>query len=761
MADDGTAADGADIPDLGDRFGLVGVLGRGGMATVWLAEDRLRNERVALKVLHGHLAAEARWRRRLRREIAAASRVRHPAVLAARELHEHAGRLFLSLPVFDGGTLEEAVGAGPLSADELDHLARALIGALAAAHRVGVVHRDVSPRNVLWSDAGDAALVDFGLASLAESSGASSTAALGTAGFAAPEIVRGVRTDPRSDLYGLGATLYFAASGAGPFADVTAAASIERQIEGRFTPLGRRRPELPERLTSLVDALLASSPSARPQTASEAADWLDGRRPSLPVARPRAVPTAIGAAGLPAGDHTVIVEELREDRKRRRAARRSLGRRSGEAQAVWINRFLAAFPGDVRSPEQVLAAAVAAEANLPADALAVTPNLFARSFRLVEGVSEVAAARLARSALEAGFDARITDKKPLRAPTWVWLAPLVLTLVWLGWKGLDVAMAVAPWLSMPAEWAYIAMMVAAFFLFSGLAAGIRAFVDGGTTGLPLAYRRDLRLHLAPHGAHLAGALSGHVGPPPVHEVVPPDPVPPSVIESVRARLAALLDSVAGSGHLPGPAASDLRATVRRLETHVGALEGSLGTPVPLDLAAIGRIDARLVRLETLRAAGRQVDPAELASLRAGRAAHEATIAAQDELEARRTRAMAELLEIGAAADRARLGLAAPRGDLSAILAELAAEVSHAEQAIREVEGQSRADVSASATPSSAPASGAGDDIQQARPGSTTDAAVAPPAASPPTTAPASPSAPPSSPAPRREAASRSRDALSS
>ena len=145
-----------------ERFTLLGELGRGGTATVWLVEDRRRQERVALKVVHAHLADRPSTRRRLARELQAASRVRHPAILHPLEEVEHEGAPALVLAATSGQTLLDRVEReGPLPEPELRTLLARIGGALAAAHAVGVLHRDVTPRNVLWDDDGEPFLTDF------------------------------------------------------------------------------------------------------------------------------------------------------------------------------------------------------------------------------------------------------------------------------------------------------------------------------------------------------------------------------------------------------------------------------------------------------------------------------------------------------------------------------------------------------------------------------------------------------------------------
>lgn len=121
---------------LGNRFEIAGVLGKGGMATVYLTYDRLRGDRVALKVLHSHLADTPSMRERLRREVLAAGRLRHTHALVASDLHELEGHLALSLPLHQGHTLSDVVAThGPLSPEALTRLALQMADVLAEAHR--------------------------------------------------------------------------------------------------------------------------------------------------------------------------------------------------------------------------------------------------------------------------------------------------------------------------------------------------------------------------------------------------------------------------------------------------------------------------------------------------------------------------------------------------------------------------------------------------------------------------------------------------
>jgi eukaryotic-like serine/threonine-protein kinase len=167
---------------LGERYEIAGVLGQGGMATVYLAHDRVRQGEIALKVLHQHLSHRQSMRERMRREVVAASRLRHPHALVAYELLELGDELALSMPVHRGRTLDEHLDLhGSLSAEQIQGVLEQVGGALSEAHRQGIIHRDITPSNILLDDDCRAMLTDFGLARLLDM-GTASTSALPTIG---------------------------------------------------------------------------------------------------------------------------------------------------------------------------------------------------------------------------------------------------------------------------------------------------------------------------------------------------------------------------------------------------------------------------------------------------------------------------------------------------------------------------------------------------------------------------------------------------
>jgi predicted Ser/Thr protein kinase len=204
-------------------------VGRGGMGVVYLATDRRLGRRVALKVIVPELAADPQFRVRFEREARVAATLEHPHVVPVYEAGEQDGSLFIAMRFIDGRDLATEVREhGPLAPQRLARLIVQVAGALDAAHRAGVVHRDVKPANVLLAGAGDdehAYLTDFGLTREAASeSGLTVTGQwVGTVDYAAPEQIMGEPTDARSDVYALGCTVLHALTGQPPYQGVPAA----------------------------------------------------------------------------------------------------------------------------------------------------------------------------------------------------------------------------------------------------------------------------------------------------------------------------------------------------------------------------------------------------------------------------------------------------------------------------------------------------------------------------------------------------------
>ncbi|MFC4615473.1 serine/threonine-protein kinase [Cellulomonas algicola] len=213
-------------------YRIVAPLGSGGMGTVYRAVDG-GGTAVALKLLHPQLGSDAVARDRLRREVRALQKLRHPGVAAILDAEADSTEAFLVTELVDGDTLEEHVRErGPLDAQDLLDLAEGLRSALAAVHGAGVVHRDLKPANVLVTDDGPV-LIDFGIAQAADDAPLTSDGlVIGTPGYLAPELLDGDEPTAASDYWGWAAVLAFAATGRAPFGTRPLEAVLSRARSG-------------------------------------------------------------------------------------------------------------------------------------------------------------------------------------------------------------------------------------------------------------------------------------------------------------------------------------------------------------------------------------------------------------------------------------------------------------------------------------------------------------------------------------------------
>ena len=270
---------------LAGRYTIERELGRGGMATVYLARDERHHRAVALKVLHAELTSlvgSSLGARRFQREIEIAAQLNHPHILPLYDSGAASGHLYYIMPFVDGESLRGRLArAGPLAIDDAIRLLRDLARALAHAHRHGVVHRDIKPENILLNRDGDALVADFGVArALAAAVGSDEKSAhetltaiglvVGTPAYMAPEQALGdAETDHRADLYALGLVAYEVLAGATPFSGRTVQELTAAHLTKPPTPIGVLRPDVPSALASLVMQLLSKAPAERPRDATE------------------------------------------------------------------------------------------------------------------------------------------------------------------------------------------------------------------------------------------------------------------------------------------------------------------------------------------------------------------------------------------------------------------------------------------------------------------------------------------------------------
>jgi eukaryotic-like serine/threonine-protein kinase len=248
-----------------NRYALKAPLGRGGMGVVWHAHDLVLGREVAVKEVAfpaGMPDAERHSAQaRVTREARAAARLNHQGVVTLYDVVAHPGGVFLVMELVDAPTLAGLVRVeGPLAPERVAEIGAQLASALEAAHRVGIVHRDVKPANVLVPQTGSAKLTDFGVASLTGDPRLTTTGlVIGSPAYMAPEQAQGEPTGPPADFWALGATLYFAVEGQPPFDKGASMATLAAIVNEAPQPMCRAGP-----LAPLITALLAKDPKARP-----------------------------------------------------------------------------------------------------------------------------------------------------------------------------------------------------------------------------------------------------------------------------------------------------------------------------------------------------------------------------------------------------------------------------------------------------------------------------------------------------------------
>jgi hypothetical protein len=294
-----TLADGAgerrvaDLPTrLGDRYRLVRVLGHGGMGSVYLAVDEALGCKVALK----RILAPGDALARLRDEVLLAQKVTHPNVCRTYDLEELDGTWLVKMEYVAGTTLAEQLKKARPPVAETVRVARDICAGLAAAHRRGVVHRDLKPHNVMIeAQTGRVVLMDFGIARAAELAGQTAENISGTPDYMAPEQVRGREVDARADLYSLGCVLHEMLAGAKVFSRSTPMAAALAHVEDPPPPLP---PAVPRRLRRLVAQLLEKDPARRPPSADAVAAALSPGPSRWRLVAVVAALVAVAAAGL-------------------------------------------------------------------------------------------------------------------------------------------------------------------------------------------------------------------------------------------------------------------------------------------------------------------------------------------------------------------------------------------------------------------------------------------------------------------------------
>ncbi len=286
-------------------------LGRGGMGKLYKATHMRLESKVAIKVLHERLSRHELAIDRFQREAEALARITSPYVCRVLDsVQSEEGLPCLVLELLDGEDMSDrVVKKGPLSAEELLEVCAQLAEGLAAVHAAGIIHRDLKPSNVFLSKDGRARVLDFGVAHVeGESTLTKDGTVVGTPAYMAPEQVLGARqVDLRADLYGLGAVLYFAATGTAPYDENSATKVLAEVLKSPPPPPSERNPEILPALESFIMRAMSRDPRARFDSATEMGeaarklrDEIVGQRPHAELS-PLKAGAALGVSALTIG----------------------------------------------------------------------------------------------------------------------------------------------------------------------------------------------------------------------------------------------------------------------------------------------------------------------------------------------------------------------------------------------------------------------------------------------------------------------------
>jgi len=278
------------------QYEITGLVGKGGMSTVYLARQGSVGRTVAVKVLPPHLMHDDSFLKRFQREVQAVARMQHPRIIPVHDYGEEQGVPYIVMAHIEGGSLSERIKAqGPLPLDETLRLVAQIAEGLDYAHNQGVIHRDFKPSNVLLDAGGNAYLSDFGIAKVSqETVQLTGSGIVGTPTYMAPEMFKQEAATPAVDIYALGVTLYQMLSGDAPYSGTTPVQLMYAHLNEPVPSIEAARKDVPPEVQIVLDRAMAKNPSDRYATARQMAEELkmaaDGDLP-IPASPPVAMPT--------------------------------------------------------------------------------------------------------------------------------------------------------------------------------------------------------------------------------------------------------------------------------------------------------------------------------------------------------------------------------------------------------------------------------------------------------------------------------------
>lgn len=254
------------------RYRLIRLLGRGGMGEVWRAFDNQTQRVVALKVLPPHVADDPQFTRRFRREAFAAAALANPHIVPIHDFGEIDGRLYVDMRLIEGSDLNQLIAKGPMTVDRCVSIIEQVASALQSAHKVGLIHRDVKPSNILVDEEDFVYLIDFGIArTIGQTSMTGTSTVIGTWAYMAPERFSKEQIDARADVYALACVFFECLTGRQPFP----ASSLERQIAAHISEPppnpSKLQPTVPAAIDAVMTKGMAKDPNERFRTAKDLA----------------------------------------------------------------------------------------------------------------------------------------------------------------------------------------------------------------------------------------------------------------------------------------------------------------------------------------------------------------------------------------------------------------------------------------------------------------------------------------------------------
>ncbi|WP_339154118.1 serine/threonine-protein kinase [Streptomyces sp. F41] len=335
------------------RYRLISPIGRGGMGEVWRAADEVLGRAVAVKLLLGD-QADASATARFRLEAQTAARLSHPHLVAVFDFGAWEDRFFLVMELVEGQSLGDLLAAQErVHPEQVARIAGEAAAGLAAAHRQGIVHRDIKPGNLMLDADGSVKIGDFGIAQFVDDPSTALTTAghiVGTSLYLAPERALGRTADSASDMYSLGCVIYQLLLGKPPFTSDTATATLYQHVDTPPVPLRQRGVDISAAFDAYLLGLLAKKPEERP-TAQQVSDWFRtdawrGRAEPLPAPKPAsrrapsptrsAAPAPVSPAAAPpapAGPSTYRLPQP-TGRRRSAASRSAPARRRSTREAI-------------------------------------------------------------------------------------------------------------------------------------------------------------------------------------------------------------------------------------------------------------------------------------------------------------------------------------------------------------------------------------------------------------------------------------------